>query len=120
MLMAVLQGKPSTEDIVDYHYNKCRHFKYSYKMNFISHPEIENMEEEVEIRYNDRRKPSRKYSCLNHFYMSLCNLDTGKLLIEGTNLNSNKPGPVQIMLLNTGNNITNLNRIQEYPTAWWW
>ena len=52
--------------------------------------------------------------------MSLVNPETGKPLIEGINLNPNKPGTVQIMFVNAGNNGKFLDRIKEHPAAWWW
>ncbi len=87
-------------------------------MNFTSHQKIENMEKKVKIRYNNGRKPSPKHACLRHFYMSLLNLETGKPLIEGVNLNPSKPGTVQIMFANAGNNRKYLNRIKEHPATW--
>ncbi len=74
----------------------------------------------VKIRYDNGRKPSPNYACLRHFYMSLINPETGKPLIEGINLNPNKPGTLQIMSVNAGNNSKFLDRIKEHPAAWWW
>ena len=118
-LYEVPQDRPEMSDIISMQRNKVLHLKYSIRTNFIAVPEIATLEKEVELRYNDGRIVSPKFSTLREMMMRMVNPSDGRPLIESVLPLPKRRGYAQIMYLNRGGNEDLIKRMVEYPSAFW-
>ena len=118
-LYEVPRDRPEMSDVISMQRNKVLHLKYSIRTDFVAVPEVATLEKEVELRYNDGRTVSPKFSTLREMMMAMVNPLDGRPLIKSVLSLPNHRGYAQIMYLNQGGNKDFIKCMAEQPSAFW-